>query len=260
MLQLWWLKPETLEETPDALALLTPEERTQHQRFIPPLKRHEYLATRVLVKTVLGRTLGIAREEVRFTTNQWGRPELLRPLPNPLPRGERETVSQSLRFNITHTEGLIALLLSDEYELGIDTERLARAPRLLALAPNVFAPSELSDLAALPSDQQAHRALTLWTLKESYIKARGLGLYLPLDSFSFGVEDGITLACDARCNDDPARWAFAVYALAPALTMAVAVERAPGEAAPSIALERTVPLVSRTPVELVPFLRMRVVG
>ena len=210
MLQLWWLKPETLEETPETLAFLTLEERAQHQRFIPPLKRHEYLVTRVMLKTILARTLGIAREDLRFTTNQWGRPELLRPLPDPLPPGERETGSSSLRFNITHTEGLVCLLLSDEHDLGIDTERLSRAPRLLALAPNVFAQSELSDLAALPMEQRAHRALTLWTLKESYIKARGMGLALALDGFAFRFDGhgGIRLEVEPRLNDDGARWQF----------------------------------------------------
>jgi 4'-phosphopantetheinyl transferase len=189
MLQLWWVKPETLPETPAALALLTPEERAQHQRFIPPLKRHEYLVTRVLLKTILGKS-------VAFTTNQWGRPELSPPSP--------------LRFNVTHTEGLVALLLSGEHEIGIDTERISRAPRLLKLAPNVFAPSELSDLAALPTEQQAHRALTLWTLKESYIKARGMGLALALDGFAFrfGAHGAIRLEVEPRLDDDGARWQF----------------------------------------------------
>lgn len=195
MLQLWWLDPETFHETPEALALLTPEERVQHLRFIPPIKRHEYLVTRVLLKTILGRTLGVDSAAVRFTANEWGRPELS-------PRSP-------IRFNVTHTEGLIALLLSDQHEVGVDTERISRAPRLLALAPNVFAPRELSDLAALPDEQKAHRALTLWTLKESYIKARGMGLALALDGFAFTFgEQGIRLEVEPRLNDDGARWKF----------------------------------------------------
>lgn len=195
MQQLWWLNPETFEATPETLALLTPEERAQHLRFIPPIKRHEYLVTRVLLKTILGRTLGIDSAAVQFTTNEWGRPELS-------PRSP-------IRFNVTHTEGLIALLLSDQHEVGVDTERISRAPRLLALAPNVFAPRELSDLAALPDEQRAQRALTLWTLKESYIKARGMGLALALDGFAFTFgEQGIRLEVEPRLNDDGARWQF----------------------------------------------------
>ena len=196
MQRLWWINPEKVLETEATLAFLTHEERTQHLRFIPPLKRHEYLVTRVLLKTILGRTLGIPAAAVQFTTNQWGRPELSPPSP--------------LRFNVTHTEGLIALLLSDQHEVGADTERISRAPRLLALAPNVFAPAELSDLAALPTEQQAHRALTLWTLKESYIKARGMGLALALDGFAFrfGTDGAIHLEVEPRLNDDGARWQF----------------------------------------------------
>ena len=122
----------------------------------------------------------------------WGRPEV-----------------PSLHFNVTHTEGLIALLLSTEHDVGIDTERIARAPRVLALAPNVFAPKELSDLFALPPEHQAHRALTLWTLKESYIKARGMGLALALDGFAFDVGAHETrLEVEPRLNDDGARWQF----------------------------------------------------
>ncbi|MDP1829028.1 MAG: 4'-phosphopantetheinyl transferase superfamily protein [Archangium sp.] len=94
--------------------------------------------------------------------------------------------------------------------MGTDTERSSRAPRLLALAPNVFAPAELSDLAALPTGQRAHRALTLWTLKESYIKARGMGLALALDGFAFRFDahGGIRLEVEPRLDDDGARWQF----------------------------------------------------
>lgn len=191
-MKVWWLNPETVAETPDLLALLSPEERAQQQRFIPPLKRHEYLVTRALVRTILGEHLGLDPRAVQFTHNRWGRPEV----PN-------------LHFNVTHTEGLIALLVSTQHEVGIDTERTARAPRLLALAPNVFAPKELAALGALPLDDRAHRALTLWTLKESYIKARGMGLALALDGFAFeiGAHD-IRLEVEPRLNDEGARWQF----------------------------------------------------
>ena len=191
-MKLWWLNPETVAQTPDLLALLNAEERAQHQRFIPPLKRHEYLVTRALVRTVLGEHLGLDPRLVHFTYNRWGRPEV----PN-------------LHFNVTHTEGLIALLVSTEHEVGIDTERIARAPRLLALAPNVFAPKELAALWALPTEHQAHRALTLWTLKESYIKARGMGLALALDGFAFDLgAPEVRLEVEPRLNDEGARWQF----------------------------------------------------
>lgn len=200
--QLWWVNPDTFVVSPSALALLSEQERAQHQRFIPPKKRHEYLATRVLVRTVLGRALGMAPQALQFVSNAWGRPALWPPAP--------------LHFNVSHTEGLVVCLVSPNPEIGVDTERLARAPDLLALAPNVFAPQELSDLSALPANEQARRAVVLWTLKESYIKARGMGLALALDGFAFRFDaDRVRLEVAPALQDDGARWQFQTHMLGP---------------------------------------------
>ncbi|MBY0466626.1 MAG: 4'-phosphopantetheinyl transferase superfamily protein [Burkholderiales bacterium] len=194
--QLWWLNPDTFQSNPAALALLSEVERAQHQRYIPPAKRHEYLATRVLVRTVLGRALGVSPQTLQFVANEWGRPALWPPVP--------------LHFNVSHTEGLVVCLVSPHPDIGVDTEQLARAPDLLALAPTVFAPQELRDLAALPARAQAHRAVLLWTLKESYIKARGMGLALPLDGFAFcfDTDDRVRLTVSPVLEDDGNRWQF----------------------------------------------------
>jgi 4'-phosphopantetheinyl transferase len=190
--KLWWTHPARFRETPEALALLTDEERAQHARFIPPRKRHEYLVTRVLAKTVLGQVLGLAPTDVHFTQNQWGRPEI-----------------GGVHFNLTHTDGLVALLVSQEHEVGCDTELISRAPKLLELGPNVFAPKELSELAAMDASERPLRAVTLWTLKESYIKARGMGLALALDGFAFRFsEAGVRLEVEPALNDDGSLWQF----------------------------------------------------
>ena len=196
--RLWWVRPETFQATPAALSLLSDSERAQQQRFIPPAKRHEYLLTRVLVRTVLGEALGVAPQALQFVCNEWGRPALA-----------PQFLSAPIHFNVSHTDGLVVCLVSTENELGVDTESFARAPDLLALAPEVFAPQELGELAALPIEDQAQRAVILWTLKESYIKARGMGLALPLDGFAFRFEAGrVRLEVEPALQDDGARWQF----------------------------------------------------
>jgi 4'-phosphopantetheinyl transferase len=196
--RLWWVRPEDFQASPAALALLNTEERQQQQRYIPPAKRHEYLVTRVLVRSVLGEALGRAPESLQFVRSDWGRPALA---PN--------LMSSPIHFNVSHTDGLVVCLVSTENEVGVDTELFARGTNLLALAPDVFAPKELRDLAALPVDEQAQRAVLLWTLKESYIKARGMGLSLPLDGFAFRFEHGrVRLEVEPGLQDDGARWQF----------------------------------------------------
>lgn len=193
---LWYVRPETYKaNTATLYPFLNAEERAQHQRFIPPEKRHEYLVTRVLLRTVLGEALGVAPEAVRFVRNAWGRPEL----PTPA----------LFRFNVSHTEGLVVCLVSSEYEVGVDTELLSQGPTALHLASKMFASKELNELTALPVEAQAQRAIALWTLKESYIKARGMGLSLALDGFAFRFEEsGIHLEVEPALQDDGKRWQF----------------------------------------------------
>ena len=50
------------------------------------------------------------------------------------------------------------------------------------------------------------RFFELWTLKEAYIKARGLGLALPLDGFSYHFEPQLSLQIRPDLQDDGADW------------------------------------------------------
>lgn len=201
-MKLWWIRPETFEATDAALALLDPNERRQHQRFIPPAKRHEYLVTRILLRTVLGQILCVEPASLQFVRNEWNRPALA-----------PESMASPIHFNISHTDGLIVCLVSPEQQVGVDTELFTRAPTLLNLAPRVFAPKELLDLRALPATEQARRAVHLWTLKESYIKARGMGMALPLTGFAFRFNDGrVSLEIDPELNDAGENWQFQTLA------------------------------------------------
>jgi 4'-phosphopantetheinyl transferase len=95
-------------------------------------------------------------------------------------------------------------------EVGVDLESFARAEEIVALAPRVFSKAERAQLDALPAADRADRALTLWTLKEAYIKARGMGLALPLQEISFLFEDAdtIRIEVDPSVDEDLGRWQF----------------------------------------------------
>lgn len=171
MTGLWWTCPDACRVSAAWLQLLHAGELQRHARYRSLAKRHEFLVARVMVRTLLGQWLGVAPAALCFQTNQWDRPELAPP--------------HSLRFSLTHTDGLIALLVSDQFEVGLDAEPLARGASVLALNSGVFAAQELTDIAALPLAQQGERAVTLWTLKESYAKARGMGFALAFDELVF---------------------------------------------------------------------------
>jgi 4'-phosphopantetheinyl transferase len=101
-------------------------------------------------------------------------------------------------------------LIGDSGEVGLDVESYERAEEIAELAPEVFSPVELAQLEALRGPDRLDRALSLWTLKEAYIKARGIGLSLPLQRFSFvfGGVEGLRLELDPCLGDEAARWRF----------------------------------------------------
>jgi len=195
-------RPEDLEASAEALALMDPDEASRQRRFIFPEHRHEFLATRILVRRVLGSYLDVRPASLRFVHNEHGRPALAEP-------------SSPLRFNLSNTPGLVVCLVSAHHEVGVDTELRTRARSILDIASTVFAADELRELLALEGDVQAQRAVTLWTLKEAYIKARGMGLALPLDKFAFRFGADVRIAMDPSLGDDADRWQFRTLELGP---------------------------------------------
>ena len=118
-----------------------------------------------------------------------------------------------LRFNLTHSDGIVACAISVRIELGIDAENMNRARSPMDIARSVFAPSELAALERAPQTAREELFFAFWTLKEAYVKARGLGLSLPLDRFAFtiGESDLPTIAFHRDLDDDPADWQFQLY-------------------------------------------------
>jgi 4'-phosphopantetheinyl transferase len=149
-----------------------------------------------------------------------------------------------LAFNVSHSDGLIACLVGLDREIGIDVENRGRARRALEIAERFFSATEAAALRRVAENERHTRFLEYWTLKEAYLKARGTGLRLPLESFSLHVEEGapIRISFDPRLDDDPASWQFALFHPTPRHLLAVALRR---RAEPDLAieLEPCVPLV-----------------
>jgi len=203
-----------------ARPILTDDEWNRCQRFAYAEGLRERLAARFMVRSVLSYYALVHARDWRFVANAHGRPEVAEPHD-----------SRHLRFNLSHADGVVTLVVSAHYDVGVDVERLGRRARL-AIADRFFARSEVSALRDLPEREQPRRFLEYWTLKESYIKARGAGLSLPLDQFAFDVASpgrpAIRFA--PGFDDDPHRWQFDRLFVGSEHLVAVATHR--GEASP----------------------------
>lgn len=196
--------------------LLSEEEMARANRFVFLRDRRTYIVAHALQRTMLTRFGGHGPREWRFVTNQYGRPEIV-----------EEINDHRLRFNLSHTRGLVACGVSVSRALGVDVEDTERMRSGVDVARRFFAPREVSDLMARPAEQQARAFFDYWTLKESYIKARGMGLSLPLEQFWFFLPANpqVRIAFDAQLKDDPARWQFAQFEPTARHKLAVATER-----------------------------------
>lgn len=179
--------------------LLTQKEKDQWQRFYFARHRRQYLITRALIRTTLSRYIDIDPQDWRFSLNKHGRPEI-----------SREHGDLNIRFNLSHTDGLVMCGVTLENEIGVDVENKQRKNELLKIADRYFSVLEVSELNQVPGNAQKHRFFEYWTLKESYIKARGMGLSLPLDQFSFHLNHGqpVEISFDPKLKDEPKHWTF----------------------------------------------------
>jgi 4'-phosphopantetheinyl transferase len=204
-----------------ALATLSDEERAQQTRFHFAHDRDLYLAAHALVRATLSRYATVSPIAWSFVRNQHGCPSIA-----------PGVCAAPLRFNLSHTRGLAACAVALDRDVGVDVEWSARPGETLELVDSVFAPAEIRAVRGLPADRQRARFFQYWTLKEAYIKARGMGLALPLEQFAFDVEGParIRIAFAPALPDDPERWWFQHQRPTPEHDLALAASRRPGEA------------------------------
>jgi 4'-phosphopantetheinyl transferase len=226
-------------ESPDCLAryrgILPEDERLAADRFYFESGRHQALITRALVRVVLSRYCELPPEEWRFVRDERGRPHVA---PDIQPVGLPA-------FNLSHTRGLIACAVTGAPAIGADVEHVQKRRTSLTIADRYFAATESAALGALPPEQQTDRFFHYWTLKESYIKARGKGLALPLGDFAFAFEGerGLSVTFEPSLQDVPARWCFWLCRPSPEhlAAVCVATDRA---TCPRLSVGRMVPLHS----------------
>jgi 4'-phosphopantetheinyl transferase len=221
--------------------LLSAAEQEQERRFYFARDRRRYLVTRALVRTVLSRYVSIPPKEWIFSSNAYGRPEIV----------NAQATDACLTFNISHTHSLIVLGVTTRRALGVDVENLNARQVAMDLAGHYFAAPEVAALTAAPLYQQQYRFFEYWTFKEAYIKARGMGLSLPLDKFSFHYPDDRTveIAIHPELADHAARWQFWQFRPTPDYLVAICGERA-GLSSPRLTVRQIVPMLSEDHVAL----------
>lgn len=200
-----------------ALGLMSPAERERYRRFRHDADRQMFALGREMARGLVARTLGVAPDAWVWREGPHGRPEIAEPVTD-------------LRFNLSHSAGVVSLAMGRGRAVGIDVEDLTRQPPDPAIVRRYCSPEEAMDVLSRGTGWH-ERFLTYWTLKEAYLKARGLGIAVHLSDISFVIGDdaasaSVTFARTLAGTDD--RWQFRLMRFDPHHLVAVAVESVDG--------------------------------
>jgi 4'-phosphopantetheinyl transferase len=191
---IWYIETESIQNTAllsRFFEWLSPEERAQHRRFRFDRHKHTYLVSHALVRSALSLITQVEPAKFSFKTNAYGKPFIATPIQH-----------QALHFNLSHTDGLAAVAISRQSEVGVDVESHNRQILTQSLVKQFFAPEECQAVAQANEQERSTKMLEFWTLKESYIKAVGMGLSIPLDSFAFKLASATQSACLLRLDSE----------------------------------------------------------
>jgi 4'-phosphopantetheinyl transferase len=195
----------------DRLAVhLTLEEKCRADRFVFARDREHFVVGRGILRELLGRYLG--RPPASLTIHKAQREKPYLPEEPDIPR---------LSFNISHSHGLAVYAFALEREVGIDVELMRPDFASEEVAERYFSLREQEELRTLPSESRSEGFFLCWTRKEAYIKARGEGLHVPLESFSVSLTPGQPEKLESA---DTSRWTLHSFRPEPRYVGALVVE------------------------------------
>jgi 4'-phosphopantetheinyl transferase len=190
---------------------LSADEAQRAARFHFPADRQRYIVAHGCLRDILARYLSGTPGQLNFSTNRYGKPAL---------------EEHDLEFNLSHSGDFALIAVTQGLKVGVDVERIRADMELERIASRYFSQGEFSELMTVQSDQRIVAFFNLWTRKEAYIKAQGLGLSLPLESFDVSLtpDEPAILRATRPDPGEAARWTLHSMQVDPGYAAAVAVE------------------------------------
>ena len=228
-IHIWMVSPDEIDDRAllDCQTLLSEDEERRWRRFHFEKDRRIHLISRALIRTTLSGYTGADPWAMAFCQNKYGKPEIASP--------DRR---RPIRFNLSHTHGLILCGVTLTEDIGADVEcPNFRRGKTADIARRFFSPAEARDIDAAPEELRDELFFNYWTLKEALIKAMGGGLSIPLDQFAFELSPKNRPRVLFSHPDDPSGvwtdnepkdWLFWSLKPSPRHIAAVAVKRKKG--------------------------------
>jgi 4'-phosphopantetheinyl transferase len=204
-LHLWKLRLPLADSVENFLnILLNSKEKARAERFYFPRDRRRFSQFRGFLRFLMGQYLQEPPERISLETNPNGKPFL-----------SPQKGIPKIFFNLAHSEDLALFAFTTVGDLGVDVEKLKDPYDGEKLAERYFSPQESGYLSSIPQNERAMAFFRLWTLKEAYLKAMGLGFSGGLDTFSVQITTGTGTAMlqGRHPNDRRDQWVLKYFAV-----------------------------------------------
>jgi phosphopantetheinyl transferase len=180
---------------------LSTEERTRRDRLRLEADRRDFSIAHDLLRRALSRYVDMPPTGWRFSTNEYGKPFL-------------ENVDPQVRelsFSLSHTRGCVACAIASKVPLGVDVEQIDQSQCVQEIADRYFSKREAAWSRHCSDELRNIRFAELWTLKEAFLKAVGVGLSESLTNVSFRFHEPACIQFSGPSTIDPHEWHFALF-------------------------------------------------
>ena len=192
------------------ISLLNQDEIARKNRFKFVKDQENFAITRGVLRTLLGSFLALEPSRVAFKYTAHGKPKC--------------ATDSAIHFNVSHTQNKAVFAFTLEAAVGIDIESITTRPTQ-QLANRFFAKEEVKALSLLSQTEQQHAFYRIWTQKEAYIKAIGLGLSQSLDSFVVSVTPPAKIISIDNSIDQAGPWSMHSFTLGDAFIGHLAIKK-----------------------------------
>ncbi len=182
---------------PELQAILASDERARAERFRFQPDRAQFIYARGTLRILLAQYLNVAPATLRFGYDPNGKPYLI------TATGTRSP----LRFNVSHTKGLVLYAMAWNCEVGVDVEQVRTELADEGTARQFLTDAELSAWQRLPSALQPLAFFHTWTCKEAYLKTLGTGLSIAPDTIAMTLDER-ALPQEIAITTAQTSWAF----------------------------------------------------
>lgn len=188
---------------------LSSDERERASKFHFPADQQRFIASRGILREILARYLGRSPSTLHFSYGPFGKPSLA------------DYCAGDLRFNLSHSGNVALYAVARNREIGVDVERIDSTFVDDGIEEKFFSRNEVAKLRSLDASERLRAFFNCWTRKEAYVKARGSGLQISLQSFDVSLAPGEAVAFLSKAESG---WSLLALPLGRDHAAAVAVE------------------------------------